>query len=369
MFMDSVPDSAACNEAVKIAARHKFVNLKGFVNGVLRNISRNKDNIEYPDRNIEGGCRYLSVYYSCPEWICRLWTERFGFDKTKAMLEFFLQARPTTVRLKVSDGEGDERSYYKNEFEKAGAQVRENEVLSYALDLEKTDNIRFLPGFEEGAFTVQDVSSMLLTEIADPGEGQTVIDVCAAPGGKSMHAAERVGNEGKVLSMDISDHKCDIISENAQRMGLSNIEVRVHDARIHDEALEESADILYLDVPCSGLGIMGRKNDIKYNVTPESIDALSSLQWEIVRSSFNYVKKGGILMYSTCTVSEKENEETVRRICKELPFEIEDIRKTVPKDLLEKLGSQINEEGMLQIIPGSMGTDGFFIARLRRKDN
>ena len=261
MFMDSVPDSAACNEAVKLAQKHKFVNLKGFVNGVLRNISRNKENIQYPDKTKNGGVDNLSVVYSMPQWICGMWLERFGCEKTEEILKFFLEPRPTTVRLNLNHfpkGEEDIEAYVK-ELEEAGVVVTRSKTLPYALELEKTDNIRFLPGFMEGKFTVQDVSSMLLTQTADPKEGQTVIDVCAAPGGKSLHAAEKVGSSGKVYSRDVSERKCDLIRDNADRMGLENITVETHDAREHDDSLEGKADILYLDVPCSGLGIIGRK--------------------------------------------------------------------------------------------------------------
>ncbi len=349
MFMDSVPDSAACNEAVKLAQKHKFVNLKGFVNGVLRNISRNKENILYPDKTKNGGVDYLSVVYSMPQWICSMWLERFGCEKTEEILKFFLEPRPTTIRLNMNhfpDGEADITAFIK-ELEEAGVVVTRSKTLPYALELEKTDNIRFLPGFMEGKFTVQDVSSMLLTQTAEPQEGQTVIDVCAAPGGKSLHAAEKVGPSGKVYSRDVSERKCDLIRDNADRMGLENITVEAHDAREHDDSLEGKADILYLDVPCSGLGIIGRKNDIKYNVTPEGIKELTALQWEIVKASYSYVKSGGTLMYSTCTVNQAENEAMVERICKELPFEAESQR---------------------QILPGEEGCDGFFIAKLIRKD-
>ena len=348
MFMDQVPDSAACNEAVKLASKHKFVNLKGFVNGVLRNVSRNKETIEYPSRDKNAGADYLSVIYSMPLWICENFLQRFGFEKTENMLKFFLEPRPTTVRLNRNFFEKVEAvDAFVKELEAAGAVVRKSVFLPYVLELEKTDNIRFLPGFMEGKFTVQDCSSILLTETAQPQPGQTVIDVCAAPGGKSLHAAEKVGDGGRVISRDISERKCDLIRDNADRMGFSNITVEAHDARVHDDSLEEKADVLYLDVPCSGLGIMGRKNDIKYNITEDGIKELNVLQWEIVKSSWNYVRKGGVLMYSTCTVSESENEAMVQRICSELPFEAESQR---------------------QILPGENGCDGFFIARLIRKD-
>ncbi|MCR5157111.1 MAG: 16S rRNA (cytosine(967)-C(5))-methyltransferase RsmB [Butyrivibrio sp.] len=360
MFMDAVPDSAACNEAVKLANKHKFSGLKSFVNGVLRNIARNKDKIEYPDKNEDGGVKYLSVLYSMPEWICEMWLTRYGFDKTEEMLKFFLLPRPTVIRLnseKVSEKETDA---YIKELEDQGVVVKRNPILPYALELEKTDNIRFLPGFDEGRFFVQDVSSMLVTQIAAPGKDQVVVDVCAAPGGKSLHAAEHAET---VLSRDVSGHKCDLISENAERMGLSNVKVEEYDARVHDRNLEGKADILYLDLPCSGLGIIGRKNDIKYNATRKGLSDLATLQWDIIKTAWDYVKPGGILMYSTCTVNSKENEEMVQKIIAELPFKSVDISEEVP-DKLKECDSLKN--GYIQLLPGEYGTDGFFIAKLRR---
>ena len=360
MFMDAVPDSAACNEAVKLANKHKFSGLKSFVNGVLRNIARNKDKIEYPDRNEKGGVKYLSVLYSMPEWICEMWLTRYGFDKTEEMLKFFLLPRPTVIRLnseKVSEKETDA---YIKELEDQGVVVKRNPILPYALELEKTDNIRFLPGFDEGRFFVQDVSSMLVTQIAAPGRDQVVVDVCAAPGGKSLHAAEHADT---VLSRDVSGRKCDLIRENAERMGLSNVKVEEYDARVNDRNLESKADILYLDLPCSGLGIIGRKNDIKYNVTRKGISELASLQWDIIKTAWDYVKPGGIMMYSTCTVNSEENEKMVQKITAELPFKCVDISEDVPDKLK---GCDSLKNGYIQLLPGEYGTDGFFIAKLRR---
>ena len=364
MFMDAVPDSAACNEAVKLANKHKFSGLKGFVNGVLRNISRNKENIKYPDKNADNGCEYLSVYYSAPKWLCRMWTNEYGFEKTRDILEFFLQPRPTTIRVNTNKIKVEK---LKKELLDAGVKVTDNALLHYALDIEKTDNIRFLPEYDEGGFAIQDVSSMLVNEVADTKEGQIVIDVCASPGGKSLHAAERVGNNGKVISRDLSERKCELILENAERLGVENIEVSVNDARISDEKLRNKGDVLLLDVPCSGLGIMGRKSDIKLNLKKEALESLEELQWEIVKASWDYVREGGILLYSTCTVNKKENEDMVKRICTELPFEAVGFRALLPDRIKESELSKTADNGFIQLIPGEFGTDGFFIAKLRRK--
>ncbi|MCR5402428.1 MAG: 16S rRNA (cytosine(967)-C(5))-methyltransferase RsmB [Butyrivibrio sp.] len=380
LFMDQVPDSAACDEAVKLARRHKFESLSGFVNGVLRNIARNKDSIEYPDRDKDGGVTYLSVIYSMPEWICRMWVSRFGMEKTEDILKFFMEPRPTTVRLSG----GTDVSGFEKRLKDIGVDVRKSDLLPYALDLLRTDNIAFLPGFDEGEFFVQDVSSMLVTEIADPKPGDIVTDVCAAPGGKSLHAAERIKREdgddlsGYIISRDVSERKCDLIRENADRMHISNIKIQKSDAGVHDQSLEGKADILYLDLPCSGLGIIGRKSDIKYNISPKSLKELSGLQWKIIRASWDYVKPGGILMYSTCTVNRAENEDMIAHICEELPFEPVDFLEKLPERLRNEDGNNASEDeelslcltskkGYIQLLPGEFDTDGFFIAKLRRK--
>ncbi|MBR4358833.1 MAG: 16S rRNA (cytosine(967)-C(5))-methyltransferase RsmB [Butyrivibrio sp.] len=380
MFMDNIPDSAACNEAVKLAQKHKFARLKGFVNGVLRNISRNKENISYPDKNENGGVDYLSVVYSQPSWLCKMWLTEYGFERTEGMLKFFLEPRPTVIRCTagkadtdngLSDTEAAKAAALKlkKELEEAGVVVKENPILPYALELEKTDNIRYLPGYAEGKFAVQDVSSMLLTEIADPLKGHTVIDVCAAPGGKSMHAAQKVGADGKVFSRDVSTAKKELIAENAARLGLDNITIEVVDAKIHDDNMKRNADYLYLDVPCSGLGIIGRKSDIKQNIKKAKLDELTKLQWDIVKACWDYVKVGGTLMYSTCTVNKAENEQMVKRICAELPFEPVDITDVLPKYITENDKYNIKDtakKGYIQLLPGEFGTDGFFIAKLKR---
>jgi 16S rRNA (cytosine967-C5)-methyltransferase len=385
MFMDQVPDSAACNEAVKLAQKHKFAGLKGFVNGVLRNISRNKEKIAYPDKSLNGGVDYLHACYSMPKWICEMWVAEYGLDKTEEFLKFFLIPRPTTVRV-AADIEVDELA---KDLTDAGCIVNKSDILPYALNLEKTDNIRFLPGFEEGSFFAQDVSSMLVTQLADPKPGQVVIDVCAAPGGKSLHAAERVllkdnANEqedadsvntdsmkGMVFSRDVSERKCDLIRENAERMKLTNVKVEMQDARVHDRNLESKADVLYLDLPCSGLGIIGRKVDIKYNVTRQSAAEVAKLQWEIIKTAWDYVQPGGTLMYSTCTVNKAENEDMVSKICQELPFEPVDFSALLPDALKNNDGVdtliKTAKTGYIQLLPGEHGTDGFFIAKLRRK--
>ena len=369
LYMDSVPDSAAVNESVKLAVKLHFVGLKGFVNAVLRNIARNKDDIKWPPigDTEESKIKYLSVKYSEPEWIAEKFGQQFGYKKTAEIFKFFLNPRPVTVRFsrRFSADQLKAILVKMKQANNGNIVMKPSPLLQYAMDLYHTDNITYLPGFDEGAFMVQDISSMLVTEIAGIKKGDTVIDVCAAPGGKSLHAADVLMETGKVISRDISANKCIIIRENVERMGLHNVLVEEHDAERHDESLENKADVLYCDLPCSGLGVIGRKPDIKMNTDLRAVLNLQQKQRSILNNVWNYVKPGGILIYSTCTLTEEENMSNFKWILENLPFEAVGFKDRLPGPMKE---ISTADSGFVQIIPGDYGTDGFFISKFRRKD-
>lgn len=383
LYMDAVPDSAVCNEAVKLAAKKGFRNLKGFVNGVLRNLSRQKDRISLPDAGREP-VSFLSVKYSTPPWLVELWLSQYGWDVTETLLEGLMQVHPVSLRFSTGLSE-QERENRVERLRQAGAQVTENPYLPYIYSVERTDNISMLPGFGEGDFTVQDVSSALAVEAAEIRSTDFVMDICAAPGGKSILAAEKAD---RVLARDVSREKTSVIEENIDRMRAKNIQVQVFDATGLDEEYLEKADVVLMDVPCSGLGVMGKKRDIKYHVTPEGLRSLAELQRRIVDSSWRYVRPGGTLIYSTCTIHSGENEAMVKYISRELPFEPVSLERVLPQKLWEQKcgleerikkqremapqgqGVQLTEEeqaACIQLLPGYMECDGFFIARFRRK--
>lgn len=342
LYMDSVPDSAACNEAVKIAGKRKFTNLKGFVNGVLRKISTSKDNIPMPDKAKEP-LYYMSIKYSMPMWIVEQFSQDYGVEDAERILGGLMEIHPVSIRFSRGMTEVERRSLIEN-WKKQGVSVEESAEVPGAYFLSGVDGLGSLKGFAEGAFTVQDVSSMLAVQAADIKDGDFVMDICAAPGGKTMLAAEQAG---KVLSRDVSYEKVAMIEENLQRMGLADkVETQVHDATVCDEIMVEKADVVLMDVPCSGLGVMGKKRDIKYNISPESMESLHILQKSIIDNSWQYVKKGGVLLYSTCTIHKAENEEMVKYICEKYPYTLEEQK---------------------QILPGFAQADGFFYARLRRQ--
>ena len=296
IYMDNIPDSAVCNEAVKLAAKRGFTGLKGFVNGVLRNIARNKDNITYPDRNkdIE---QYLSVKYSMPLWIVKMWHSQLGIDKTEKILAGFKQEKKTYVRCNTAKAPVEE---IKRILSQENVSVADVEGIPYALEIKDYDYIAGLKSFRDGLYQIQDISSMTAGYMTGFKAGDTVIDVCAAPGGKSVNAAISVGTDGKVYSRDVSDYKAGLIEENISRLGLNNIEVQVKDALVMDESMKEKADVVIADLPCSGLGVMGRKPDIRYNITEDKLVSLKELQQSILSVVQAYVKQGGVMRWVLC---------------------------------------------------------------------
>lgn len=359
LYMDSVPDSAACNEAVKLAALHKFTSLKGFVNGVLRNIARKKQEISYPDKEKDFK-QYISVTYSLPLWMVEHFIKEYGKEKAEKVCAGLLQERPVTVRLKECL-EVEERQQLLEIWKQQGIKTKQHSYLPYAYVLEKTEGVKNMAGFDEGNFTVQDVSSMLVAHVAGIAPGMQILDVCAAPGGKATHAAEKLNGTGQVIARDLTEYKVEFIQENADRLQLDNLWAEEWDACVFDEAKEEWADVVFCDAPCSGLGIMGKKRDIKYRLTQDSLKEVSSLQREIVSTVWRYVKKGGILMYSTCTINREENEKQVQWITKNLPFEVVSMKEELPKELV----ADESDLG-LQLLPEIHETDGFFLCKLRR---
>lgn len=374
LYMDSVPDSAVCNEACKLAAKRGFGSLRGFVNGILRNISRNRDSLPLPDESTEP-LKYLSVRYSMPEWIVQFWLDEYGREITAAMLEGLMEIHPVSLRFRGGLSTEEAEKLFSEVMER-GAVLKESPYLSCVRLLEHGSNISELPGFAEGKWIVQDVSSALAVELAGIRETDFVLDVCAAPGGKSIFAAEKAA---KVLSRDVSEEKTDLIRENVTRMRAENIEVQTWDATCFDETYEGKADVVLLDVPCSGLGVMGKKRDIKHRASREGMESLRPLQREIARVCSGYLKPGGTLLYSTCTVNPEENEEMVRFLTGELgliPVPLEESlselllkQKRETEALRDRDGrnhglTAEERRACIQLLPGYMDADGFFIARL-----
>lgn len=357
-YMDGIPNSAVCNEAVKLATKKGFANLKGFVNGVLRNIERNLDTITYPDES--DLVAHLSVKYSMPEWILKQWMGMYSRETIETMLQDFLEEKPTTIRCNQNQITVDALV---EKLEKEGVHVEKHPYLPYALWISSYNYLADLESFQDGAFHVQDISSMLVAQIAQPKEGDAVIDVCAAPGGKSLHMAEMLKGTGHVEARDLTDYKVNLIWENIMRSGMKNIEAVRFDATVLDEESIEKADIVVADLPCSGLGVLGKKTDLKYKMTEKTQDDLVALQRDILSKVKEYVKPDGTLVYSTCTIHEKENLGNVHWFLENnKEFELVSIKEL----LCDELKDYVVEGGCLQLLPGVHEGDGFFIAKFKK---
>ncbi len=347
-YMDSIPAPAACNEAVKLAEKKGFRNLKGFVNGVLRSISRNLEKITYPDEK-QQPLYAMSVRYSIPEWMLRQWSRDYGMEKAKAIAEAFRQKKGTAIRTNLTK---TTPKLLQEALEKEGITVEPVRIEEYpdfncAMYISGYDYLAGIPQFAEGLFTVQDISSMLVTHAAAPKPGDYVIDVCAAPGGKSLHAAELMQGEGMVEARDLTNYKTGLIEENIDRCGMENIRAVQMDARVLDADSVGKADLVIADLPCSGLGVLRKKTDIRYRMTEEKEKSLSALQREILSVVCQYVKTGGTLLYSTCTIDRMENEENTAWFLEQNPV----FTLTMER----------------QIFPDEGEGDGFYIAKFVRK--
>ena len=350
--MDKIPQSAAVNEAVELAKKYcrKQKNAAPLVNGVLRNAVRSKDTIKQPDT--------LEETYSHPEKLLSLLRSYVGEDRLEGMLKANNAAAPMVIQvntLKITKEELIEK------LEGEGVTAQTHSWMKDCLVLSGTGNLEQLTSFQEGLYYVQDAAaklSVLCAQLPDDRDIQ-VLDCCAAPGGKTFAAAIAMGGRGKLFSCDIHSHKTALIENGARRLGLSNIQVFCQDASCEVSQWTGKMDAVIADVPCSGYGIIRKKPDIRYK-DPDSMQQLPQLQLAILNNQENYVKPGGVLIYSTCTLVRKENEGVVEKFLKTHPdFTLEPLPlpAVFPK----------NESGMLALVPGEYDTDGFFICRLRRK--
>lgn len=357
-YMDSVPDSAVVNEAVRIAQKRGFYNLKGFVNGVLRTAAREMVHIAYPSPK-DDPVEYLSVSYSMPQWILHKWLGQFSFEEVEKMCDSFQDESPVTLRLRTNHVSKEEIIA---SLQDEGCEVWQHPYLDYAVRISGFNYLQALTAFRQGWIYVQDVSSMLVAEIAAPNWGDYCIDVCAAPGGKSIHLADKLKGSGYVEARDKSEDKVDLIQANIDRLGMINMVAALRDATVFDQDSFHKADIVLCDVPCSGLGVIGKKQDVRYRMNPTRQEELIRIQRRILSVSQNYVKPGGVLIYSTCTIGADENQLNLKYFLENYPFRLESIDPYIP----EQLRCRTSAGGYLQLLPGIHLTDGFFLARLKR---
>ena len=350
--MDKIPQSAAVNEAVTLAKKYcrKQKNASGLVNAVLRNAVCTKGTLKEPSGFAE--C------YSHPQKLVDLLKSYVGSQRLEPMLKANNDIPATVVQVNTLRTTGEDLIKV---LEKEGVTARKHSWMENCLILSNTGSIEQLNSFQQGLFYVQDAAAKLSILCAQlpAGENMQILDCCAAPGGKTFAAAIAMGGKGQIHSCDVHAHKMALIENGAWRMGLTNIQVHCQDASAPLEQWQEAMDAVIADVPCSGYGIIRKKPDIRYK-DPDSMQELPALQLAILKNQASYVKPGGVLLYSTCTLVRKENEGVVERFLKDRPdFATEPLPLPAPFPK--------NESGMVALVPGEYDTDGFFICRLRRK--
>lgn len=361
LYMDRVPDSAACNESVKLCKKHGLASLSGFVNGVLRNISRNKKSISYPDK-AHDPISYLSLTYSYPLWLVEKWVNKYGISSTESILASPEENEWTTIRINLMK---TTKQDFCDKLTNLNIPFKDGLYFEEALRIQNIESIDENLLFKQGLFTIQSESSMLVSRIIDPQYGETILDACSAPGGKAVYMAEIMKNTGTILAWDIHPHRVNLIHLNAERMGVENIKPMTHNAQEFLPELKHNFDKVLIDAPCSGLGVVHKKPDIKLNLQPEQLSILQKVQWNILTTCSQYVKPGGTLVYSTCTINHDENENMIMRFLENHSDYTMDILSVHMPSPLRGL---ITNEGMIQLIPSRDGTEGFFISKLRRKN-
>ncbi|AVQ47242.1 16S rRNA (cytosine(967)-C(5))-methyltransferase RsmB [Clostridium botulinum] len=353
-YLDKIPSFAAVNEAVEMSKKISIKYSK-LVNGVLRNYIRTYKNKKfYDDRN---NLEKFSFIYSCPKWLIKMFISQYGIETAEKILKGLNERPNITVRVNNLKIDYDEAFEKLDEY---GYNIEEGYICPEAIQIIKGKNIEKNPLFIEGDITVQDESAMLVAPSMELTEESIVLDLCSAPGGKTTHISEIINNKSKVYAYDVHQHKLSLIQENAKRLGIKNIETDVCDAAVFNKELKEIAHRVLMDVPCSGLGIIRKKPEIKWTKNEKEIKNIIDIQRKIMNNGASYLKKGGILLYSTCTLNKEENEENINWFLKKHKnFKIEHLYYGDVDNII------YHKEGFVSILPNDK-MDGFFIAKLKK---
>ncbi len=360
-YQQRIPASAAVNTTVELAKENGFKGLAGVVNGLLRQYERLSaaaaDPLQLPEEQVER----LGVLYSFPDWIIQMWSEQLGVEETEQLCEWLNQSptidlRVNPLRTSIEEVEAALQS--------ANVDVRRLPHLPQALRVTGgTGAIQQLPGFSEGWWTIQDSSAQLVSHLLDPQADQVVIDACAAPGGKTTHIAELMGDQGKIWGCDRAASRLKKLKQNAERLQLHSIQICTGDSRSFSQ-FTNSGDRVLLDAPCSGLGTLHRRPDIRWRVTPATVQELSVLQAELLEQAATWVKPGGVLVYATCTLHPQENEEVIQPFLEQHSHW--EIKQPSPDSPLSAFSTP---QGWLKVWPHRYQMDGFFMVRLKRSES
>jgi ribosomal RNA small subunit methyltransferase RsmB len=343
MYLDRIPARAACDESVELSKLYCNRGASGFVNAVLREFTRRMDKLPLPDQNTEP-YKYMSVVYSCPEWLCYMWESMYGAEKAHGILEAMNIHPYLTLRVNSLLATRDEvYEDLKNE----GIAVIPTRLSPHGIRLNQFVPVSELHWLNEGLCYVQDEASQLCVAELAPKPGETVIDACSCPGGKTFGCALTMENRGRVIALDLHENKLSLVRRGAQGLGINIIETKTHNGTAAFPPFKGIADRVLCDAPCSGLGVISKKPDLRFK-TPEDLGRLPEIQFRLLSASAEYVKPGGTLLYSTCTLSKAENEAVAQRFAESAP------------------GFAFEGFGMRTLFPQEFGTDGFFMAKFKR---
>lgn len=360
-YLERVPDHAIVSEAVNIAKRRGHSGISGMVNAVLRNAIRRKEELQLPPELPES--QRIALQHSHPEWLVERWLQQLGAERTERICE--ANNVPPHVSIRVNPLKTSREQLLRLLQTSGAADAAPSPLAPAGVIVSGGGNMALTPAFAEGLFTIQDESSMLVAAAVAPAAGMTVLDCCAAPGGKTTHLAELMGDRGTVYACDIHEHKRKLIEESAERLGLTSVRALTADARkLGGRFPAESFDRILLDAPCSGFGVIRRKPDLKWTKTEADVQDIVKIQRELLEEVHRLLRPGGVLVYSTCTIEREENEGNVMRFLQEHPdFELAPIQiEGLPAPLVEAAA-----RGMMRIDPDVCHSDGFFIAKLLKR--
>lgn len=360
LYMDRVPDSAACNEAANLARRYGHSGAVKFVNGVLRSIARKKSSITFPDPN-DDPLNFIAIRYSHPLWMVRKWVEMFGFEETAELCKANNESAPTTVRtntLKLP------REELMAELENEGLTVTAARYAPEGINIQGAYALSELKAYREGLMQVQDEGSILVGHALAPKPGARVLDMASAPGGKTTHLAQIMRNEGKIVACDIYAHKLQLVRDNCRRLGINIVETWEGDARELSKTFKNWADYVLLDAPCSGLGVLRRRPDARWRKDEKRVKEMAGLQREMLEEAGRCLAPGGVMVYSTCTITAEENTSLITEfLASNQDFHLTSLEGFLPPSLGDL------KKGYIQLLPHKHQMDGFFIARIQKKRN